>query len=170
MANKGLANLSASILPDEVKSRLNGQLSTLTDSNNIWIYKNTIVGITSKDIFDSSSAIGNKDTYFGNEHREIASGDKIWWVAIKHSGTSDGSMKTSQHVMVSHTGATPAFNGTGATSGILIGPGEMVVLKLSGVTVADLHALSVNGPGGKPTSTGLEGVYINVAAIVENIA
>ena len=170
MANKGLANVSASILTDEVKSRMNGQLSMETDSANQWIYKNVSIGVTAQTLFDSSSSTGSKDTYFGNQIREIASGDKVWWIAIKHSGTSDGSIKTTQQIIFSHTGATPAFNGTGSTSGIMIAPGELVVLKLSGVTVADIKALSVNAPANKPTAIGSTTVYLNVAAIVENIS
>ena len=65
-----------------------------------WIYKNVTIGNASQPIFDSDSVAGAKDTYFGNSTREIASGDKIKWIAIKHTGTSDGSTVTTDGVNI----------------------------------------------------------------------
>ena len=162
MANKGLGSMTASILPDEVKSTLTGACNYTPLTGEKWIYKQASITTSSADIFVET------DEFFGNiaTSDSVATNDKVRWIAIKHTGTTNGSTSTNEGILLSQAGGTVAHDATGANSGILIGPNELFVAKFDGTTVADLHASTVVLTGQAPTANGSTAVLVYIAAII----
>lgn len=165
MANKAYGSVSASIFLDEVKSSMSGNLDwDPKDTTEKWIYSEHQVTTTG-----TVDMITTAEEYLGTAV-ESAAGDKIKWIAIKHTGTSDGSSATSKAILVTQTGATPAFNGSTSTAGILIEPNELFVAKLPLTTIADLHAIVVTIDSSTGVLTvGTGEVKVRIAAILDDV-
>ena len=134
MADKALASISATALPDEIKARFAGSLNYTPGTGEKWYFKQTTVGSTSADLISTTAYMGE------NSGTSVASGDKIKWIAIKHTGTTNGTTKTTDGILFTHTGGTVIHSGTTSTSGVLLAPNEIAVVRLSGTTQADLNA------------------------------
>lgn len=171
MANDAKAGLSASVLFDEIKSRLTGNLDfTPVDSTQKWVYKRHSVPVTPADLFVATDEfLGNTS---GASANELATGDKILWIGIKHSGYLNSTNATTKEgIMVSWTGTAPLFNGTNDadTNNVVLAPNEMIILKLNGVLVEDLMVGTCVLSSGVPSAIGVSTVYAHVAAIIEDI-
>jgi|10_taG_2_1085330.scaffolds.fasta_scaffold00524_7 hypothetical protein len=170
MADKGIGSLSASILFDEIKTRFTGSLDYEPfDATQKWVYKKNTVG-TSPVAFLVTS-----DEFLGNESTgdTLAAGDKILWIAIKHTGyRTKLKEKTNEGVMLNFAGANPEFDGTISNdkNNMFIVPGELLVLKLNGVLQPNLIFGTCALTNGVPSALGTSTVYIQVAAIVEDIS
>ena len=166
MADKATANISASVFMDDVKGSFNGNLS-LEPYNDTekWIYSEHLVTTTG-----TVDMITTGEMYLGT-NTASAGGDKIKWIAIKHTGTSDGSSTTTEGILLTHTAATPAHGGSTSTAGILIEPNELFTAKLPQTTIADLHAITctVNSTTGV-LSAGVGNVQVQIAAILDDVA
>ena len=172
MADKGIASLSASILPDSIKTRLSGVLTydpsvTLTASTGeAWVYKEHLVTSSDTAIFAVT------DDYIAGKSAGAVGGtavdtdDKIRWICIEHTGTINGSVATAEGVMLG-LNETSAYN---LTNGILIEPNEMLVLKTPNITVAAFKAITCTASGGVPLAVGGgNNIKIRVAAILVNV-
>ena len=170
MANAGKTSSSATILLDEIKSRLSGILDyTPADSTEKWIYKQHSVPASPEVIFSTN------DEYTGNlaASDSVANGDKILWIAVKHTGKiNTTNAKTSEGIMLNFTGTSPLFGGTNdaGTNNIVIGPGELFVCKLNGVLAEDLKVGTCVLSSNKPSAIGASTVLAHVAAIIDDIA
>ena len=172
MANDiGHGSLSASILFEEIKSRLSGKIEHTPDSNEKCVYKKHIVPSSPSNIFTIN------DEYLGNLGASdgIANGDEIVWLAIKHSGFSTLSkIATTEGVMINFSGASkpPLFNGSSANNqnNIFISPGELLIIKVNGVNIEDLIAGTCKLSGSKPSAAGSSGALIYAAAIIADKA
>ena len=170
MANNAKAGLSASILFDEIKSRLTGSLDFQpVDNTQKWIYKRHSVPATPADLFTAN------DEFLGNVAASdgLATGDKILWIAIKHSGYLNSTNATTREgIMVNWTGTAPLFNGTNDadTNNVVLVPNEMIILKLNGVLVEDLMVGTCVLSSGVPSAEGTSTAYAHVAAIIEDIS
>ena len=166
MANNGIGSSTASILPDEVKATLTGACTYTPATGEKWIYKQASISTSSADIFAST------DEFFGNSAASdsAATADKIKWIAIKHTGTSNGTLSTSESVLLSQATGTVAYNGTTTASTILIEPNDLFVAKFNGTTIADLHARTATMTGQSPSGDGTGTVLVYVAVIVEDVA
>ena len=172
MANEAKGGLSASILFDEIKSRLNGSLNyTPADNTQKWVYKRHSVPVTPEDLFVATDEfLGNAS---GATANELATGDKVLWIAIKHSGFLNSTNATTKEgIMVNWTGTAPVFDGTNdaSTNNTIIAPNELLILKLNGVLVEDLMAGTCVLSGGVPSAIGTSTVYAHVAAVIEDIS
>jgi hypothetical protein len=169
MADKAVAGINTQILLDKIKTSMNGNYSLTpaalgSSSGDGWIYAEKDVTTSSADLLGTTEDFLGSVTGAGN----IVAGDKIPWIAIKHTGTTDGSTATSEGIMLSLVvGGTAAYN---LADGIFLGKNELIVLKIPNVTVADLHAITVTSSGGKPTSAGSGSVRVRVAAVITNVS
>ena len=154
MANDATVNITATILPDEISKTLSGSMTvTPDDPNDKWYYKKTDVTTTSADLIAGSfldyTAV-DQDT----APTAVASGDKIKFLFVKNTSTTDG-------IMLSIDAGTAAFN---LADGIFVGPSQSWFGRLPNVTVADLHAISADiGDAGDASAT------VIVAALLDDV-
>ena len=167
MADKALGSLSASVFMDDVRSSFTGGLSYEPDnSNDKWIYSEHDVTTTG-----TVDMITAGEMFLGTA-TACASGDKIKWIAIKHTGTTDGSTAcaSTSSILVTHTAATPAHGGSTSTAGILIEPNELFIAKLPLTTVADLHGIVVSLSTDGTLSAGSGNIRVQIAALLDDVA
>jgi hypothetical protein len=154
MANDATVNITATILPDEISKTLSGSMTvTPDDANDKWYYKKTEVTTTSADLIAGSfldyTAV-DQDT----APTAVATGDKIKFLFVKNTSTTDG-------IMLSIDAGTAAFN---LADGIFVGPSQSWFGRLPNVTVADLHAISADiGDAGDASAT------VIVAALLDDV-
>ena len=154
MANDATVNITATILPAEISKTLSGSMTvTPDDANDKWYYKKTEVTTTSADLIAGSfldyTAV-DQDT----APTAVASGDKIKFLFVKNTSTTDG-------IMLSIDAGTAAFN---LADGIFVGPSQSWFGRLPNVTVADLHAISADiGDAGDASAT------VIVAALLDDV-
>ena len=167
MADKALGSLSASVFMDDVKSSFAGGLSYEPDnSDDKWIYSEH--NVTTTGTVDMITA---GEMFLGTA-TACASGDKIKWIAIKHTGTTDGSAvcASTSSILITHTAATPVHGGSTSTSGILIEPNELFIAKLPQTTVADLHGIVVSLSTAGALSAGSGNIRVQIAALLDDVA
>ena len=154
MANDATVNITATILPDEISKTISGSMTvTPDDANDKWYYKKTEVTTTSADLIAGSfldyTAV-DQDT----APTAVATGDKIKFLFVKNTSTTDG-------IMLSIDAGTAAFN---LADGIFVGPSQSWFGRLPNVTVADLHAISADiGDAGDASAT------VIVAALLDDV-
>ena len=162
MADKAIASTSASVLPDNIRTRLSGFLSyepgavITASSGEGWVFSDGTVNSTSSDLLTTSN------TYQGGVSA-VATGDKIMWIAVKNISTT-----STDGICLSLDAGTAAYT---LVDGVFIGAGEMVMFKSPYCTVADLHAASVtmDGTYGYPSAAHTGAVACHVAAILKNV-
>ena len=89
--------------------------------------------------------------------------ERIKFLFIKNTGTTDGSSSTDESIMLTIDGSTVAHSSTNA---VVIDAGESWYAKLPNTTVADLHAIATD-----PDQTvGGGNVQCIVAAILDDVA
>lgn len=159
MADKGTANVSASVFMDDIKSSLGGNLSyEPADATEKWAF-------LEKSISNSSGDILGTINYLGSATDELHASDIIKWFCIKNISTTltDG-------IAICTNAGTAAWNGA---ESIIIGSGEMFVCKPSSAcSIADLHAISVtmDATGNYATGTHSGSVSCQLAAIIDDQA
>ena len=157
MADKGTANISASIFMDDIKSSLGGDLSytPVSADDDAWVFAETGIAHDADNILDTS------DSYLGSS-AAVSTSDKVKWLAIKNISTT-----ATEGIGINVSAGTANYNDTGT---IILGNGEMLVINVPNCNVSDLHAKScVLDSDGKPSSQGTSTVTCQVAAILENV-
>jgi|TARA_Y100000296_G_C4988760_1_gene164297 hypothetical protein len=166
MADKGTASLSASVGSDFAKKAMGGNLNyTPADTGDKWIYLETIVDSTTALLIQAGAEYSTR--YGASDAAETitATGDIVRWIALKHTGTTDGSTATTDGVVFSLEGAAAYDN----TDGIFIDTGEMVCFKTAATTLNTLSAITVTVTNGAPASGGSpDNVLLQVAAILDD--
>jgi|TARA_Y100000034_G_scaffold37153_1_gene45680 hypothetical protein len=167
MADKGTASLSASVGSDFAKKAMGGNLNyTPADTGDKWIYLETIVDSTTALLIQAGAEYSTR--YGASDAAETitATGDIVRWIALKHTGTTDGSTATTDGVVFSLEGAAAYDN----TDGIFIDTGEMVCFKTAATTLNTLSAITVTVTNGAPASGGSpDNVLLQVAAILDDV-
>ena len=168
MADKGTANISASILSDISKMSAGGNLTyEPADSGDKWVYSERQIGTASEPLLpllqpyiDIYSNTGAQTT--------VASGDCYRWLLVKNTGTTDGTTKSKEGVVLSLAGDAAAYN---EVEGVFIGPGEVWVGKFpSATTQAHIYAISVTIVNGVPSTVGAGTVLCIIAAVMDDVA
>lgn len=166
MADKAIGNMSVTIMPDRIKTRFAGACNyEPADTTEKWYYTETAISVSgAQNMLPIENFVSSTD--------DIDNADKIKWIAIKHSGftTSAKTIETTDNIMISHTGATPVYNGSTTTTGTLIGPNEVFVCKFNGTTVGDLHGAIVSMTGANATGDGGSTVFAYIAAVIDDVA
>ena len=168
MADDAIINMTATLLPDEIQKRLTGLDVTVTPAtaNEKWFYGLVNVTTTSADLIGGKflSAAAGTDT--GSVPADIATGDKVRFIFIKNTGTTDGSTSSTEAINICFDGGTAAYN---LEDGIEIGAGEVWFGKLPNTTVGNLHAVSVDSNMNDGGSAGEADVQCLVAAIIDDV-
>jgi len=158
MADKGTANISASIFMDDIKSSIGGSLSytPVTADDDAWIFAEVAVGNgASTDLLDTG------DSYLGSAN-QIATHDKVKWILIKNISTT-----STEGIGINIGAGTAAYDDA---STMILGNGEILSIKIPNTTVAGLHARSCTlDANGKPSAQGSATVSCQVAAIIEDV-
>ena len=162
MSNDATATLSASLFEEEIKAAMRGDYNfktsyTATGSHK-WVFP-------SKSVTTTAALMTTANDYMG-DGVAMATGDLAKWIAIKNTGTSDGSTVTSDGIVILPTSTTVAYNTVG---GIFIAAGEMVILKMPSTTINTIGAVSVTVTNGIPTADTSNAVLVKVAALMDDI-
>ena len=168
MANNATASLSASILNDLAKNTLGGDMSfTPRDANDLWFYGEMIYDATSDPLIKDGMQYAERAHRGDGAELITDSADQLRWLAVKNTGTTDGSTTTTEGVVISLNGDAAAYD---EVEGIYIGAGELWVCKFPSVTtLATPHIATVAVTSDVPSGTGSDVMCI-VAAIIDNVA
>lgn len=137
-ADKATLNISASMLPDEIKASLSG--TTNYDINDIgsangWFYTLTLIGTGAEALIKASAP------YMGGAVGEgataIVAADPVMLVLVKHTGTTNGTVKTTNSLVLNMS-ITP----TGTARGdIVLKPNECWYARMPNVACLDVDEL-----------------------------
>ena len=167
MADKAKGKVSASILTDNVKSKMSGSLDSGDVSLDVgtgegWVYVKRNITTTSATLLSTS------DDFFGGHEKSdeagsLSTSDKINLICIKNTGQGSNGTSTSESVMFCLDGGTAAY---GIGDGILLNSGECCILKPINTTINDLTIITTSSGG---SSAGTGEVVVEVAAVIQNI-
>ena len=170
MSDKAIANTNVEILLDNIKSNMTGSLNydittaLAASSGEGWIYAEKDVTTTSASLLATTEDYLGSVTGAGTAHGN----DKINWIAIKHTGTVNGTIPTNNGVMLSADNATVVYT---TADGIYLSPNELIVLKLPNTIVTNFTCITVSENGsGLPTAAGTTNARVLIAAILTNVA
>tara|TARA_R110002020_G_scaffold104028_1_gene243636 strand:- start:92 stop:598 length:507 start_codon:yes stop_codon:yes gene_type:complete len=168
MADTASISVTATLLPDEIQKILSAVTVTVTPQNSSekWFYGLRNVTNSSADLIAGNFLQLSTGTSTGSSTAAIATGDKVRFVFIKNTGTTNGSGSTTEAINICFDGGTAAYN---LVDGIEIGPGEVWFGKLPNTTVGNLHAVSVDTNMGDGGSAGEGNVQCLVAAIIDDV-
>jgi len=145
-ADRATVSVSASLLPDEIKTAVGGTLVyDLNDygDNNKWAYSLTIVGSSSEDaLLPTVAYLGQGSTEEGGT-ASVAADDDVLFLFIKHTGTTDGSTATTATLAINLAGTAA----TGSAAGdIVLKPGECFAARMGTANpMANINADSSSG-------------------------
>ena len=167
MADAATMTIKAVILPEEIQATLKDLTFAYTpaDASEKWFYKVVNVPHTggNVDLISGEFLANSAGVAISSSNEDVATTDKIRFLFIKNTGTTDGSSTTDESVMFVFDGSTVAH---GTTNAIEVSSGESWYGKLPNTTVADLHAISAD-----PDQTAGGGnVQCIVAAIVHDVS
>ena len=167
MADAATMTIKAVILPDEIQATLKDLTFSYTpaDANDKWFYG--IVNVPhdtgAVDLITGKFLSNSAGVMAGIANADIATSDKIKFLFIKNTGTTDGSSSTDESIMLVQDGSTVAHSSTNALE---ISAGQSWFAKMPNTTVGDLHARTAD-----PDQTAGGGsVQCIVAAILDDVA
>ena len=157
MADQAISSSSASVFMDDVRSSLGGtnNYTPVSGDDDAWVFAEVGVTHSGTDILDTS------DSYLGLA-AAVATTDKVKWIAIKNISTT-----STEGVGISISAGDAAYN---TIDTIILGNGELVILKTPNLTVAGLHGKACTlDSDGKPSAQGTGTTTCQVAAILEDV-
>ena len=167
MADAATITIKAVLLPDEIQTTLKDLTFSYTpaDANDKWFYG--IVNVPHNtggvDLISGKFLAASAGVATGTANADITTADKVKFLFIKNSGTTDGSSTTDESLMLVLDGSTVAH---GSTNAIEISSGQSWFAKLPNTTIGDLHAISAD-----PDQTAGGGnVQCIVAAIIHDVS
>ena len=144
MSDKAIVRISASLLPDSIKTTIGGTtIITLNEfsNDNKWARSQTLVGTTSGDLIKSGSDF-IAHYKLGEEAGGTSSAtDEIQFLFVKHSGTSDGNVETTDVLCINIADGTPTGSATGD---ILIKPKECWFARMLDTDIDMINAISLS--------------------------
>jgi hypothetical protein len=145
-ADRATLSISASLLPDEIKTSISGTtVYDLNDygDNNKWAYSLTIVGSSSEDALLPTVAYLGQGAAEEGGTASVAADDDVLFLFIKHTGTTDGSTATTATLAINLAGTAA----TGSAAGdIVLKPGECFGARMGTANpMANINADSSSG-------------------------
>ena len=145
-ADRATVSISASLLPDEIKTSIGGTtIYDLNDNgdNNKWAYSLTIVGASSEDALLPTVAYLGQGTAEEGGTASVAADDDVLFLFVKHTGTTDGSTSTTATLALNLAGTAA----TGSAAGdIVLKPGECFAARMGTANpMANINADSSSG-------------------------
>ena len=169
MADAATMTIKAVLLPDEIQTTLKDLTFSYTpaDVSEKWFYKLINVPHTGGgvDLISGKFLTNSAGIAIASDNEDIATTDKIRFLFIKNTGTTDGdaSNTTDERVHLVLDGSDVAH---GSTNAIEISSGESWYGKIPNTTVDDLHAISAD-----PDQTAGGGnVQCIVAAVIHDVS
>ena len=172
MANNAASiKVTSTMLPDEIALTLrNVNVSyTPADGTEGWYYSLTNITNSSTDLIEAKNYLqkGSSPTGIdtGGSSTSVATGDKVKFLFIRHLGLRDdgSTANTSDSIYVCFDAGAAAHN---LADAIEIGPNECWFGKLSGATVADIHAISAQKLGAGTSSNKIQ---CQVIAVIDDV-
>ena len=139
-ADRATVNVSASLLPDDIKTSVGGNtVYDLNDlgNNNKWTYSLTIVGNSNEDALLASVPFLGQGTAEEGATATVNGTDDVVFFFIKHTGTADGSTANTDKLFLNLSGADPS--GGGAVGDIVIEANECFYARLSNTEIDDIN-------------------------------
>ena len=168
MADAATMTIKAVLLPDEIQTTLESLTFAYTtaDANDKWFYSIVNVAHTggAADLITGNFLSNSAGIAAGSSNATITVSDKVKFLFIKNTATTDGSSAATDSIYLTIDGSTAAHN---ATNVIEIGSGESWYAKLTNTTVGNLHAINGDAAG---AGTGEANVQCVVAAIIDDVA
>ena len=145
-ADRATVSISASLLPDEIKTSVGGTLIYDLDDfgdNNKWAYSLTIVGASSEDALLATVAYLGQGTDEEGGTASVAGTDDVLFLFVKHTGTTDGSTTTTATLALNLAGTAA----TGSAAGdIVLKPGVCFAARMGTANpMANINADSSSG-------------------------
>ena len=167
MADAATMTIKAVLLPEEIQATLKDLTFAYTPANSSekWFYGiiNVPHNTGSVDLITGKFLAASAGVATGTANADITTSDKVKFLFIKNTGTTDGSPSTDESVMLVQDGSTVAH---GSTNAIEISSGHSWFAKMPNTTVGDLLAISAD-----PDQTvGGGNVQCIVAAILGDVA
>ena len=166
MADAATMTIKAVLLPDEIQATLKDLTSSYTpaDANDKWFYGiiNVPYNTGGVDLIKGKFLSHSTGVPTGSEIADISTSDKVKFLFIKNTGTTDGSSSTDESVMLVLDASTVAH---GSANAIEISAGQSWFAKLPNTLVGSIHAISAD-----PDQTvGGGNVQCIVAAIIDDV-
>ena len=144
-ADRATVSVSASLLPDEIKTSVGG--TTIYDiddlgDNNKWTYSLTIVGASSEDALLASVPYFGQGTAEEGATATSNTSDDIVFLFVKHTGTTDGSTSTTANLHLNLSSGTATGSAVGD---IVLKPNECFFARLGNTEINDVNADSSSG-------------------------
>ena len=159
MADKAISNITASVFMDDIKASIGGNsdYTPVSGDDDAWIFAEVAVGNGA-----ATAILDTSDSYLGLA-AAVSLSDKVKWVAIKNISTT-----STEGVAICIDNGNAAYNDTDV---MILGNGEMIIMKTPNLTVGDLNVRSCTlDSDGKPSAQGTATVTCQVAAILEDVA
>ena len=165
MADAATMTLEAVILPDEIQKTLSDLTFAYTpaDANDKWYYKLVNVTTSSGNLIAGNFLQNSAGINVGSSEATVSISDKVKFIFIKNTGTTDGSTSTDDSIYIVLDGGTAAYTSTDA---IEIGAGESWYGKLTNTLVGNLNAITGDA---NASSTGDGSAQCVVAAIIDDV-
>ena len=164
MSDKAIVRVSASLLPDSIKTTIGGTtIITLNEfgTDNKWGWSQTLVGTSSEDLIKSGSDF-IAHYGLGEESAAILSSqDEPQFIFVKHTGTSDGSAATTDVLCINLADSAPTGSATGD---ILIKPKECWFARMHDTDVDMINAISLSST----LSTGTGNILVETIFIIDD--
>ena len=144
-ADRATISVSASLLPDEIKTSVGGTIIYDIDDlgdNNKWAYSLTIVGASSEDALLASVPFLGQGTSEEGATATVNGTDDVVFFFIKHSGTTDGATSTTANLHINLSAGTATGSAVGD---IVIKPNECFFARLGNTEIDDINADSSSG-------------------------
>ena len=127
------SNIIANVLNKTLRTKVSGKNNYTLSTTERWVYKKSEINIV-------SSLFNTSDKYL-ETNINLSTSNAISWICIKHTGKNIDGNDTSESIMVNFNTSTPIYS---SPYNIIISPGELLTLKLNGVTISDLKCGSIN--------------------------
>tara|TARA_R100001082_G_scaffold105906_1_gene78377 strand:+ start:26 stop:517 length:492 start_codon:yes stop_codon:yes gene_type:complete len=146
-ADKATVNVSASLLPDNIKVSVGGttvyDLNDVGDSNK-WIHwRGQTDGTSAQDLVSTADVqYLNQTVDYNDALAEVdEANDDVVFILIKNDATTDGSTASTSNLYVGLSGGNLAAN----SGTIIIEPNEVWFARLRGEALSDINCASSSG-------------------------
>ena len=165
MADKGLIELVATVLPDAIAKELTNLTYSYTPANasEKWVYKLANVTGSSAKLLESQFASNAIGIDAGSRNAETADADICRFIFIQNTGTTNGNVSTSDSIYVIFDGGTAAHD---VVDGVEIPSGMSWYARLPNTTLGNIMATTGTANGAADSSAAVQCV---IAAIIDDV-
>lgn len=180
MSDKAHASIKATIGVDKIRHHLSGNYDFTSDTelqDNLgegWVYGQRQVGL---DRTNPTYVIIGSMPFFGSSIEQPDGNDEVSWLAMRvpktdiNGGTDTGILLAFHVLDDPGSGIVLDWNDANSDKTMVIGPGELFVMKTNDLCRDRFRAISVTvDTYGMPTSLGSSAVHVDWAIMMKNIA